>query len=51
MSNLTSLQSVEFGQGCFGGRTEVYKYWGDYYQRNVGGAQSFTLRGINNKMN
>ena len=34
MSNLTSLQSVEFGQGCFGG----------YY--DSGGASSFTLIGI-----
>ena len=50
MTNLTSLQSIEFGQWCFGGRTEVYECWGDYYQGYVGGAQ-FTLRGINNKMN
>ena len=34
MSNLTSLQSIEFGQRCFGGN------W------NEGGASSFSLIGI-----
>ena len=50
MSNLTSVQSIEFGQGCFGGHSEKYVYDRRYYQRYVGGAQSFTLRGINNRM-
>ena len=35
MSNLTSLQSIEFGSGCFGGN-----YYGS------GGASSFSLIGI-----
>ena len=35
MSNLTSLQSIEFGAGCFGGEG----YYG-------GGASSFSLIGI-----
>ena len=39
MSNLTSLQSIEFGQYCFGG---------DYY--GSGGASSFTLIGIVERM-
>ena len=34
MSNLTSLQSIEFGEYCFGGN------W------NEGGASSFSLIGI-----
>ena len=38
MSNLTSLVSIEFGQGCFGGY--------DYYDRIYGGASSFSLIGI-----
>ena len=50
MSNLTSVQSIDFGQGCFGGHSETYEYDRWYYQRYVGGAQSFTLRGINNRM-
>ena len=39
MSNLTSLQSIEFGQWCFGG----YK---DNYGTIYGGASSFSLIGI-----
>ena len=39
MSNLNSLQSIEFGQYCFGG---------DYY--GSGGASSFTLIGIVERM-
>ena len=39
MSNLTSLQSIEFGQGCFGG---------DYYSGR--GASSFSLIGIIERM-
>ena len=38
MSNLTSLQSIEFGQWCFGG----YDNGGHIY----GGASSFSLIGI-----
>lgn len=47
MSNLTSLQNIDFGQGCFGGHSEKYYYDRNYYQRYVGGAQSFALRGMN----
>ena len=43
MSNLNSLQSIEFGQGCFGG----YYYMGNIY----GGASSFSLIGIIGWMN
>ena len=39
LSNLTSLQSIEFGQWCFGGN-----YYGS------GGASSFSLIGINEWM-
>ena len=38
MSNLTSLQSIEFGRSCFGGY--------DYDGRIYGGASSFSLIGI-----
>ena len=48
MSNLTSLHNIDFGQGCYGGHSEIYYYDRNYYQRYVGGAQSFTLRGMNN---
>ena len=48
MTNLTSLQSIDFGQGCFGGHSEIYYYDRSYYKRYVGGAQSFALRGMNN---
>jgi hypothetical protein len=37
MSNLTSLQFIEFGQMCFGG-------YNDY--SIIGGASSFSLIGI-----
>ena len=47
MSNLTSLQSIDFGQGCFGGHSEQYYYDRYDYTRYVGGAQSFALRGMN----
>ena len=50
MSNLTSLQSIDFGQGCFGGHSEIYYYDGRSYTRYVGGAQSFALRGNYNGM-
>ena len=39
MSNLNSLQSIEFGQWCFGGRE-------DEFGRSYGGASSFSLIGI-----
>ena len=38
MSNLTSLQSIEFGQWCFGGKL--------YNNEIHGGASSFSLIGI-----
>ena len=47
LSNLTSLQSIDFGQGCFGGHSEQY-YNNRYYQIYKGGAPSFTLKGIYN---
>ena len=44
MSNLTSLQSIEFGQGCFGGTYDDNKrVW-------IGGASSFSLIGIIERM-
>ena len=50
MSNLTSLQSIEFGQGCYGGHSEIYYYDRSYCKRYVGGAQYFALRGMNNRI-
>ena len=46
MSNLTSLQSIEFGSRCFDGHSEKYIY--DHLEdvRYVGGAQYFALRGM-----
>ena len=40
MSNLTSLQSIEFGSDCFRG------YYNDKIQKYEGGASSFSLIGI-----
>ena len=50
MSNLTSLQNIDFGQGCFGGHSKTYYIDGRSYTRYVGGAQSFALRGNYNGM-
>ena len=46
MSNLTSLQSIEFGSRCFDGHSEKYIYQNWEYIRYVGGAQYFALRGM-----
>ena len=44
MLNLTSLESIEFGQWCFGGYYEQIKgKW-------IGGASSFSLIGIIERM-
>jgi len=40
MSILTSLQSIDFGSGCFGG----YYEWNE--RKWIGGASSFSLIGI-----
>lgn len=43
ISNLISLQTIEFGQFCFGGYRDTYTF--------LGGASSFTLNGITELVN